>query len=107
MRRGQGGGGGGGRGGGGGGGRARARRVRGEVAGWGWGCWPQLARLLGEPRPSVAIIQYQTGAYGLHPALTGLPGWLRRRLPGLPVVTTMHDLREPYLFPKAGRLRGA
>jgi glycosyltransferase involved in cell wall biosynthesis len=41
----------------------------------------------------------------LHPAINGLPGWLRRRVPGLPVITTMHDLREPYLFPKAGRAR--
>ena len=80
--------------------------VRREVHGWGWGLWPEMARLLSaDRRPDVAIIQYQTGAYGLHPAINGLPGWLRRRVPGLPVITTMHDLREPYLFPKAGRAR--
>jgi glycosyltransferase involved in cell wall biosynthesis len=79
--------------------------VRREVHGWGWGLWPEMARLLGTGRPDVVIIQYQTGAYGLHPAINGLPGWLRRRVPGLPVITTMHDLREPYLFPKAGRAR--
>ena len=64
---------------------AAAVRVRREVAGWGWGLWPQMAGLLGRDRPAVAIIQYQTGAYGLHPAINGLPGWLRRRVPGLPV----------------------
>ncbi len=80
-------------------------QVRREVHGWGWGLWPEMARLLGASRPDVAIIQYQTGAYGLHPAINGLPGWLRRRVPGLRVITTMHDLREPYLFPKAGRTR--
>ncbi len=80
-------------------------QVRREVHGWGWGLWPEMARLLGERCPDVAIIQYQTGAYGLHPAINGLPGWLRRRVPGLRVITTMHDLREPYLFPKAGRAR--
>jgi glycosyltransferase involved in cell wall biosynthesis len=80
-------------------------QVRREVHGWGWGLWPEMARLLGASRSDVAIIQYQTGAYGLHPAINGLPGWLRRRVSGLPVITTMHDLREPYLFPKAGRAR--
>ena len=80
-------------------------RVRREVRGWGWGLWRQMPGLLAASCAEVAIIQYQTGAYGLHPAINGLPGWLRRRRPGLPVLTTMHDLREPYLFPKAGRLR--
>src|SRR5690242_13595431 len=57
-------------------------RVRREVAGWGWGLWRQLTRDVGASHPAVAVIQYQTGAYGLHPAINGLPAWLRRRLPG-------------------------
>src|SRR5262249_20645132 len=36
-----------------------------------------------------------------------LPGWLRRRCPRLRTLATFHDLRVPYLFPKAGRLRAA
>jgi glycosyltransferase involved in cell wall biosynthesis len=53
--------------------------------------------------PDFVHIQYQTAAYGMHPAICLLPVWLRHR--GLRVVTTFHDLREPYVFPKAGRLR--
>jgi glycosyltransferase involved in cell wall biosynthesis len=38
----------------------------------------------------------------MHPALNALPSVVSRRIP---VITTFHDLRVPYLFPKAGRLR--
>ena len=56
-------------------------------------------------QPDVVHIQYQSAAYGLHPAVNYLPLWLHT-LPGRPrVVTTFHDLRFPYLFPKAGPLR--
>ena len=60
-------------------------------------------------RPDVVLIQYQTAAYGLHPAINLLPGWLRLRLRGRRpcLVTTFHDLKFPYLFPKAGPLRMA
>ncbi len=47
-------------------------------------------------------IQYQAAAYGMTPEIHFLP-----RLAGLPTVVTFHDLRVPYLFPKAGRLRQA
>lgn len=50
-------------------------------------------------------IQYQTAAYGMHPAINLLPRRLRRSHPQCPVITTFHDLREPYLFPKAEPLR--
>ncbi len=49
----------------------------------------------------VVNIQYQTAAYGMSPMIHFLPDALRP----IPVVTTFHDLRYPYLFPKAGRLR--
>jgi glycosyltransferase involved in cell wall biosynthesis len=53
----------------------------------------------------VLHVQYQPGAFGLNGAINLAPAWVRRR-PGAPaVVTTFHDLRVPYLFPKAGRLR--
>jgi glycosyltransferase involved in cell wall biosynthesis len=68
---------------------------------WGWGCWSILAGLAGRLRPQVVNIQYQAAAYGMHPAINFLP----QRLP-VPVVTTFHDLKVPYLFPKAGPLRG-
>lgn len=60
-------------------------------------------------RPDVLHIQYQTGAYGMHPAINFLPWRLRAlgragvRRPA--VAVTAHDLLPPYLFPKAGPLR--
>ena len=49
-------------------------------------------------------VQYQTAAYRMHPAINALPYFLRRH--GLRAAWTYHDLRVPYLFPKAGaRLR--
>jgi glycosyltransferase involved in cell wall biosynthesis len=75
---------------------------------WDWrilGTIPQLAFGRGW---DVLHIQYQTGAYGLHPAINLLPFWLQRRVlhrrrPA--ILTTFHDLREPYILPKAGPLR--
>ena len=45
-------------------------------------------------------IQYQAAAYGMTPPIHFLP-----KVAALPSVVTFHDLRVPYLFPKAGRLR--
>lgn len=47
-------------------------------------------------------IQYQAAAYNMHAAANDLP---RRLRPHTTVITTFHDLRFPYLFPKAGPLR--
>lgn len=79
-----------------------------QVKGWGWSSLSQVAaRFKGQAR-QVVNIQYQTGAFGMHPAINFLPLYLRLVLgPARPkVVTTFHDLRVPYLFPKAGRVRG-
>ncbi len=72
---------------------------------WGFGSWRTLARLLDSSQAQIAHLQYQTGAFGLHPAVNLLPLWLRRRWPQGSFITTFHDLRVPYLFPKAGPLR--
>jgi len=58
----------------------------------------------------VVNIQYQTAAYNMHPAINLLPMARRNialaRWPHpLPIIITFHDLRVPYLFPKAGPLR--
>jgi glycosyltransferase involved in cell wall biosynthesis len=45
-------------------------------------------------------IQYQAAAYGLGAPIHFLPD-----VAGVPAAVTFHDLRVPYLFPKAGRLR--
>lgn len=51
----------------------------------------------------VLNLQYQAAAYSMKsPAINFLP-W--RAISVLPVVVTFHDLRVPYLFPKAGPLR--
>ena len=72
---------------------------------WGWGCWGIILKLVRELEPDVLNIQYQTAAYGMHPAINFLPRRLRRERRRPRVVITYHDLREPYLFPKAGPLR--
>jgi glycosyltransferase involved in cell wall biosynthesis len=49
----------------------------------------------------VLDVQYQAAAYRMHPAINFVP----RRRDRPPVVVTFHDLKVPYLFPKAGPLR--
>lgn len=70
-----------------------------------WRLWPHTARLVAELRPDILHIQYQSAAYDLHPAVNVLPWFLRTRRGRPRLVTTFHDLRYPYLFPKAGGLR--
>lgn len=73
---------------------------------WSWQALPALQRALAIARPQIVHIQYQTGAYSMHPAINLLPWWLSRQKGGRPhIVVTAHDLRLPYLFPKAGPLR--
>jgi glycosyltransferase involved in cell wall biosynthesis len=68
---------------------------------WAWGCWSQLLPLAQELGLDVLDLQYQAAAYRMHPAINFVPH--RRGRP--PVVATFHDLKVPYLFPKAGPLR--
>ena len=75
------------------------------VSRWDWNFWQCIIGLLTEIRPDILNIQYQTAAYGMHPAINFLPLRLRR-VPNRPrTVITFHDLKVPYLFPKAGPLR--
>ncbi|MCX6031304.1 MAG: glycosyltransferase family 4 protein [Chloroflexi bacterium] len=71
----------------------------------GWHLWGVATRLVRELRPNVVHIQYQPAAYGLHGAVNFLPWRLRLARHRPRVLTTFHDLRMPYLFPKAGPLR--
>jgi polysaccharide biosynthesis protein PslF len=73
------------------------------ISGWGWTLPREVRALLRRLRPDLLHIQYQTGAYGMHPAITLLPRALRHTR--IPIVVTCHDLRLPYLFPKADLLR--
>ncbi len=72
---------------------------------WGWGAWGVILDVLEDEKPDVLHIQYQAAAYGMHPAVNLLPWRLRLRNHRPALVTTFHDLRVPYLFPKAGPLR--
>ena len=74
---------------------------------WRWSAIRGLLRMVVMTRPDVIHLQYQTAAYGMHPAINYAPFVLRRRGPWVNVAVTYHDLRVPYLFPKAGRLRDA
>jgi glycosyltransferase involved in cell wall biosynthesis len=49
----------------------------------------------------VLDVQYQAAAYRMHPAINFVPRAQSRPL----VAVTFHDLKVPYLFPKAGPLR--
>jgi glycosyltransferase involved in cell wall biosynthesis len=68
---------------------------------WGWKTIPQIRTWATQNRLDVVNIQFQTAAYNMHPSIH----WLPARITGIPVVVTFHDLRVPYLFPKAGPLR--
>ncbi len=77
-----------------------------HVAGvWGWSLARALSRLVARTRPDVLHIQYQTAAYGMHPGVNVAPWWMRRTHLPARIAFTYHDLRVPYLFPRAGWLR--
>lgn len=75
------------------------------VPGWGWRSWPAVNNFVRTHRPDVLHIQYQAAAFELAGWINWLPWYLKRRGTGARLVTTFHDLRAPYLFPKAGPLR--
>jgi glycosyltransferase involved in cell wall biosynthesis len=70
-----------------------------------WDARSLIGLLRSAPRSGVVHIQFQAGAYDLLGDVCLMPALLRRLRPGLRSVTTFHDVRVPYLFPRAGRLR--
>ncbi|MCO6449149.1 MAG: glycosyltransferase family 4 protein [Caldilineales bacterium] len=72
-----------------------------EMRHWGWSSSSVLNRRVESWRPDIVHIQYQTAAFGMHPAINLWPG--RHRATRTAV--TFHDLRQPYLFPKAHPVR--
>jgi len=96
------------------------KNLRGALAGLGWQSgvlsrrqvhrWDArslLALVRSAPPAGIIHIQYQAGAYDLLGDVCLMPTVLRRFRPRTRVVTTFHDVRPPYLFPKAGFLRAA
>ena len=75
---------------------ARVRR-------WNWPSLTEVADVVIRHDIEIVNLQYQAAAYDMRsPAINFLP-W---RLKGVaPTIVTFHDLRVPYLFPKAGGLR--
>ena len=69
---------------------------------WGWRLAARVWRAACRVNAQIVHIQYQTGMYEMHPAVTMLPLLIGKQFR---VVTTFHDVRPPYLFPKAGLLR--
>ena len=76
-----------------------------EIRRWRLATLPMLAATIEATGADVLNIQYQTGAFELNPVVNLLPLYMRLRLPALKVLTTFHDLREPYILPKIGPLR--
>ena len=74
-----------------------------RVSKWDFSSWKAILTLIKEIEPQILHLQYQAAAYGMHPAMNLLPWRLRLMRPLLFV--TFHDLRVPYLFPKAGPIR--
>lgn len=74
-----------------------------RVGRWRWPSLATVADLVVRYDLQIVNLQYQASAFNMRsPAVAFLP-W---RLKGLaPTIVTFHDLRFPYLFPKAGGLR--
>lgn len=73
-----------------------------EYGAWGWRAARRVRRIARHVGADVIHIQYQAGAFDMHPSTNMLP-WLLRK--SHPAITTFHDLRPPYLFPKASFIR--
>ena len=80
------------------------------ISNWNWSSLHAIRKVCRELNPDIVHIQYQTGAFGMHPAIDFTPRLLaslpcQRRRVRVGVVTTFHDLLPPYLFPQAGSMR--
>ena len=72
------------------------------VSHWDWQTRRRIEGFVRAFKPDVLNLQYQAAAYQMHPAINLLPAALNK---SIPTVVTFHDLKEPYLFPKAGAFR--
>lgn len=79
--------------------------TRRQVHRWNAGALAWFARHA--PRDGILHIQFQAGAFDLLGDICLLPALMRLTRPRLRSLTTFHDTRVPYLFPRAGRLRPA
>lgn len=70
------------------------------LPGWGLKQLASIQAWADEEQLQIINLQYQTAAFDMSPWVHFLPALLDQ-----PLIVTFHDLRHPYLFPKAGRLR--
>ncbi len=75
--------------------------VTAEIANWNRAFFGQVTGWAERYGLDVVNLQFQTAAFGMAGLVHFMPGLFRK----IPFVTTFHDLRFPYLFPKAGGLR--
>ncbi|MEL6272533.1 MAG: glycosyltransferase family 4 protein, partial [Chloroflexota bacterium] len=73
-----------------------------RIPNWGYGGMRRVVQWAREHQLDVVNMHYQTAAYNMSPFIHFLPDALRGTTP---FIATFHDLRFPYLFPKAGPLR--
>lgn len=74
------------------------------IEAWNWRCWRDIDGFIRTWQPHLVHIQYQTAAFALRPAINLWP-WRPWQRPSMPTAVTFHDLRLPYLFPKAHLVR--
>lgn len=78
-------------------------KLHAQIGRWRWGAMSKVAAAAVRFDLDIVNIQYQAIAFDMYiPAINFLP-WRLREVSQ--VIVTFHDLRVPYLFPKAGRLR--
>ncbi len=84
-------------------------RVHAVVGRWSFGALLQIRALAASLGLDILNLQYQAAAYDLSAPIHFLPRLIGLRQPARrpKTVVTFHDLRIPYLFPKAGALRPA
>jgi glycosyltransferase involved in cell wall biosynthesis len=75
--------------------RGKGFPVAPAVSRWDFFCWPELGKRIRTMHANVIHVQYQTAAYGLHPAINLLPLALRMAKNPAKVVFTFHDLDAP------------
>lgn len=73
----------------------------GSIKSWSFGCWRQVNAWAKQNTLDIVNLQYQTAAFKMSPYIHFIP----QNVSTTPFVTTFHDLRVPYLFPKAGTFR--
>lgn len=74
-----------------------------RVRKWRWPALSEVVDVTLRYELEIVNIQYQAAAYDMRSAAVNFLPWRLKHLAATAV--TFHDLRVPYLFPKAGRLR--